>query len=626
MNRLLYITAMLLLCASLSAQDQGVTCGPRFKTSDQALFDKAKALFDAKKYKESRDILHKLASKYPAAPDPCFYLGMIAVKKDFNAAGIRRYFPKVIALCPSYPNALAHYYKAIVDYTDANYDEAVRNLNRYFEITNEKRLAEFEAVYEEASNYLYWSQFLSEASKNKVPFEPRVLPGVSSPYNEYLPYITPDGRAMFYLRQVPETHAATFYKRELATKTWRLFRSEFKDSSFADGVEMPLPFNSSENEGSPTMTADNRVMYYSRMAIKNGKPNCDIWRTTYNQGRWSEFENAGTNVNGDKSWESQPSITADGEYLYFASNRDGGMGGTDIWRCHRLPNGDWSRAENLGPAINTAGNEKCPFIHADGKTLYFASDGWQGFGGYDMYFINVNDTYMQRPANMGLPINTEADEICFGVSADGRLAYYAAKPPEGVDGRGGTDILSFDLYPAARPEPMRLCAARLVSDNRTPSGGTLTVCRKDVDNSRYAADSTDGSLVAMLSMREDNLLIATAKGCLPTVKRIKAAAVARSSGFAIGDLALRKLKKDGRYTISDIQVGSKGLSPASKSIIDAYIAFLRDNPMVHVRIEGVTENMVKAVYDYMIEQKTRAERLSYKAGGSAELQLVVIRN
>ena len=614
------------LCvATTAAQDDGVTCGPRFKATDQTLFNKAKNLYQAKRYKESREVFHKLTSKYPSAPDPYFYLGMIAVKKDFNAAGIRKYFTKTHSICPNYPNALAHYYKAIVDYTDERYDEAVESLNRYFEITNREQTSEYEAVYEEASNYLYWSQFLAEANRNKVPFTPRVVGGVSSNHNEYLPYLSPDGKTMYYLRQVPETHSASFYKHELETKHWRLFCSERKDSAFRDGFEMPHPFNTTENEGSPTMTADNKVMYYSRMNMKNGQPNCDIWCTRNKNGHWGELENAGTNVNGEKSWESQPSITADGEYLYFASNREGGMGGTDIWRCHRLPNGDWSRAENLGPAINTAGNEKCPFIHADGKTLFFASDGWQGFGGYDMYFINVNDTYLQRPTNMGLPINSENDEICFGVTTDGQQGYYAAKPPAGVEGRGGSDIFIFDLYPTAQPESMRLCTGQLTDADGAPASGVILVYRKGSDRARYFIDGENGSISAMLSTQEDNFVVATAKGHLPTVKLIKGATISQNPDFTMGNIQLRPIKKGGRYTVTGIQLATKGLSETSKTIVDAYIEFLRENPMVHIRIEGVTEGIVKAVYDYMIEQKMRAERLSYKAGGSAELQLVVLQ-
>lgn len=623
MKKLATIIVAMICAAGVFAQSEGVTCGPRFKPADQQMLDKAVSQLKNHRYKECREMLHKLSAKYPSAPDPYFYLGLASVGKDYNAAGIRKYFTKVASLCPDYPNALAHYYLAIVYYTDEKFDEAVAELKRYFEIYDANRTTEYEAVYEEASNYLYWSTFLAEAYQNKAPFDPKPMLGVSSKENEWLPYLSPDGKTMYYLREVAEDRSAGFYKKEMVEKFLRLYSSTLRDSTFTEGAEMPMPFNTTSNEGNVTLTADGCTMYYAMMKLKNGYANCDIFTTTKKNGRWSPLTNAGTNVNGEKSWESQPSVTADGQYLYFASNRQGGMGGTDIWRCHRLPNGDWSRAENLGPSVNTAGNEKCPFIHADGKTLYFASDGWQGFGGYDMYFININDTYLQRPTNMGLPINSENDEICFGVTSDGSKGYYADKPSEGVDGIGGSDIFFFDLYPAARPEPMVLSKGQVSSDSGKPVGAKVQLYRAGTNRSDYEADSLSGNVHLMLSMKEDNLLVAQAEGFMPGVKVIKASTVKRSREESVGTVTLRPLKKGGKYTVPGIQVTSEGLNRESRMMIDAYIAFLREHPMVHVRIEGLTERTVKAVYDYMLAQKMRKERLAFKVGDTMELTFVV---
>lgn len=617
------LLSLLLMASSLFAQNESTTCGPRFKQTDQNTYLKAVAAYQNKKYMESRETMHKISAKYPSAPDPYFYLGMMSVKKDYNVAGIRKYFTKLLALCPDYPHALAHYYMGLVNYTDENYEAAVANLNRYFDITNQQRLPEYESVYEEASNYLYWSQFLEEATRNKAPFNPHVMLGVSSKENEYLPYLTPDGKYMYYLRDIPEDKSVTFYKKELVSKLPRLCISQRRDTSFTEGSELPAPFNMTNSEGGITLTVDGKSLYYSIMRNKNGYANCDIYASHLVNGKWSKFESASPNINGDKSWESQPSVTPDGQYLYFASNREGGLGGTDIWRCHRLPNGDWSRAENLGPSVNTSGNEKCPFIHADGKTLYFASDGWQGFGGYDMYFINVNDTYLQRPANMGLPINSENDEICFGVNTAGDQAYYAGKAPDGVPFIGGTDILFFELYPAARPEPMTLCEGRLLTSEGKGVPGSLAVYRVGANKAEYLSDSASGAVVAMLSMQEDNLLVAQSDNYMPSVNLLPAAQVRKDPSTALGGLSLRKLRKDGRYVVQGISLTGTTLSRPSRMIIDAYIAFLREHPMVHVRIEGVSDKSVKLVYDYMLSQKLRKERLSTKVGGTAELQFVV---
>jgi Tol biopolymer transport system component len=156
---------------------------------------------------------------------------------------------------------------------------------------------------------------------------------------------------------------------------------------------LPAPFNSGDPEGGVSLTADGRELYFSIIRTVAGYANSDVYCVRRVDGVWQQPDALGPQVNGDRTWESQPTVSPDGRTLIFASNRKGGQGGIDLWRCHRLKNGDWSRAENLGPAVNTAGNERLPFIHADSKTLYFASNGWQGFGGYDMYFINLTDTY-----------------------------------------------------------------------------------------------------------------------------------------------------------------------------------------------------------------------------------------
>ena len=393
--------------------------------------------------------LRKYSAKHPQDPEPYFQLGLHYAKEG-NITAIRRYFGKLEELAPEYPNALAHYYWAVIDYTDERYEEAVLHLNQYFELVaghtpqpplqGERGGKETPLlVYEEASNYLYWSQFLSEALLNQVPFNPEVIPGVSSRSEEMLPYLTWDGQEFYYLRMVEEKQPASFYTKNNIRKVPMLCVSRRKDSTFTAGEPLPYPFNQGAAEGSVTLTADGKEIYFTR---QNGK-SFDIYMAERKDGVWQEAVPLGPQVNDPKAWDAQPSVTPDGKYLYFASNRAGGQGGTDLYRCHRLPNGDWSRAQNLGESVNTPGNEKSPFIGGDSRTLFFASNGWQGFGGYDMYFIQLESGAI-RPTNLGMPINGEADEAGFGVTADGRYGYFANK-----------DIFLFELYPDARPAPYK---------------------------------------------------------------------------------------------------------------------------------------------------------------------------
>jgi len=618
---LILAVAIVLPTRVMMAQDD---CHYQFKGSDKADFEKGVEAYNNKRYQQCITLMRKVSQKNRTAADPYFYMGIAGVKAGEKPATIRNNFNRLFKLCPDYPNALAYYYMGVVHYSYKQYEEATVQLQRYFDIANQQPNPAYDAVYEEASTYLYWSEFLAEAQQNQVPFYPTVLRGASSRTDEYLPYITLDGKEIYYLRQVSASKQKTFYNKELDDKILQLFCSQWKDTAYTAGRALPAPFNEEGDEGMVTMTADNCTLYYSSMRHDKGYDNCDIWYSERRNGVWQPLQNAGRNVNGERTWESQPSITADGQYLYFASNRSGGFGGTDIWVCRRLANGDWSRAENLGPAVNTPGNEKCPFIHADGKTLYFASNGWQGFGGYDLYFININDTYLQRPTNLGLPINGEGDDICLGVTADGKRGYFANKSTE-WPGVGGTDIFTFELYPSAQPEEMAIVRCQLKDAGGKTLEGSIEVLRNKSEADRYTVDA-DGQASLALSARGTNTVIVNAEGYMPRTLCGNAAQIRRDITSA--DFMLMPAKAFGRYPLHLPERGEKHITSTlckeATEALDAYVDFMLKHPSMQIRIEATSMEQAKAIYDYMLSRQLRGERLEYKPNATLSAPVIVI--
>ncbi|MCR4828573.1 MAG: hypothetical protein K5864_03825 [Bacteroidales bacterium] len=605
-----HLILLLLLAGTLAATAQPDGCTSRLTGSDKSTFDKAVEHFDNKRYSQCVSLMRQVSQKHREAADPYFYLAAATARGEGKPGVVRGYLNRLFKVCPDYPNALAYFYLGLVEYSSQNYDEAVVQLNRYFDMTHATPTPAWEAVYEEASSYLYWSEFLSEAYRNQTPFNPEVLQGPSSKQDEFLPYLSLDGSELYFLRKVSVESRATYYAKELDSKVLRLFVSHPKDSGYSYGEQLPSPFNEYGEEGGVTMTADNNLLYYSVMMPEVGYNNCDIFFSRRQNGVWQPLENAGRNVNGKQSWESQPSITPDGQFLYFASNRNGGYGGTDIWYCRRLPNGDWSRAENLGPSVNTAGNEKCPFVHADGHTLYFASNGWQGFGGYDMYFSDLNDNQSQFPTNMGLPINSEEDDICVGVTTDGKRGYFANKSPD-YEGVGGTDIFTFELYPAAQPEAMTIVKGRLRTADNKPQKGTIVVLRDTPEASRYLVDTPDGTFAVALATQSSNTMVVSVDGYLPITLCGKAAQLQRDINSASFTLLAEKLW--GRYPLPLPRGANPGeLSDDAKTILEAYADYLLARPRVHLRIEAPTLEGAKAIYDYLVALQLRAERFEYK--------------
>jgi Tol biopolymer transport system component len=163
-------------------------------------------------------------------------------------------------------------------------------------------------------------------------------------------------------------------------------------------------------------------------------------------------------------------MTADGNTIYFSSNRPGGLGGLDIYVSCKDNKGNWGPATNLGAPVNTSRDDDAPFIHADGQTLYFSSRGHAGMGGYDIYRSSFDGTAgWSQPENLGYPINTAGEDSYFVLSADNKHGYYASAK-EGGHGEK-------DIYLISMPKPKELTAAA----TRTIQAAKASVTAKPVE-------------------------------------------------------------------------------------------------------------------------------------------------
>ena len=213
-----------------------------------------------------------------------------------------------------------------------------------------------------------------------------------------------------------------------------------------DGFSAAIPLSDTLNfaakKGSMSLSADLQTLYYAADYAEQGYGRYDIYKVQRSAWGWSKPKNLGQRINSD-FWDSAPSIAPDGNSIYFASNRPEGYGGIDIYVAYKNEKGYWEEAINLGPTINTKGDDQTPFIHADNQSLYFSSNGRLGFGGSDIYIARKKiDGSWTTPVNLGYPINTYDNEGSIAVASNGANAYIAS---DRSDSRGELDIYKITL-------------------------------------------------------------------------------------------------------------------------------------------------------------------------------------
>jgi len=280
--------------------------------------------------------------------------------------------------------------------------------------------------------------FIIKATENPVPFDPvDPGPGINTKDPEYLASVNVAGDMMVFTRRV--------------NRQEDLFISRLVDGSWQP-AEPVSDLNTSGNEAAHCLSPDGRTLVFTQCERRTGFGSCDLYESRWDNGKWSRPRNLGPMINS-RSWDSQPSITSDGNMLFFSSSRPGGQGGRDIWYSKRDSLGNWTLAQNAGPPVNTKGNEQSPFIHPDHFTLYFMSDGHVGMGGDDLFVSFHNGWTWGEPINLGFPVNTEKDEGAIRVAADGVTAYMSTDRfihDNAVE--GDLDIYSFRLNPEVRAQ------------------------------------------------------------------------------------------------------------------------------------------------------------------------------
>jgi outer membrane protein OmpA-like peptidoglycan-associated protein len=454
-------------------------------------------------------------------------------------------------------------------------------------------------------------EFAVVAIKNPVPFSPvNVGNSINTTDDEYWPSITVDGQTLMFTRQPNVANNPL----QAGAAQEDFYISYYSANTWQEAFNAGAPLNTRQNEGAQTLSSNGNYMYFTACDRPGSFGSCDLYFSSLSDGKWTEPVNLGPPVN-TSYWESTPSISADGKTLFFSSSRPGGFGGKDLWFTKVSEKNLWATPVNMGKNINTNGDEMSPFIHFDGKTLYFASDGRVGMGGFDIYLSRlINDTTWSEPQNLGYPINTNNDEMGLVIESGGQKAYFSSIR----DKQNGKDIFSFNIYESARPSPVSYLKGK-VFDRET---GKLLKAEYELINLSTRKISIKANTDAT-----GNFLVCLPSGFNYGINVSKPGYLFYSENFMfegehtvlepfIKRIYLSPIKVGEKMQLSNVfyEVDSWELKNESLTELNNLASLLSDNKALIMEIGGYTDSTGTAEYNMVLSEKRALSVVNYLIG------------
>lgn len=499
------------------------------------------------------------------------------------------------------------------------FQDALNAINQFLDKKPPQNSTALKAAQYRKRCYEFAVDYAKKHPDTSYVFAPKNIgDGVNTAESEYFPSLTIDGKELVFTRRVNGRNEDFYYSKK-----------KFGEWDIAQPMEGDI--NTEQNEGAQNISQDGQWLVFTGCNRRDGFGSCDLYISYLTPQGWSEAINLGGMINSDQ-WESQPCLSPDKKDLYFTSRRFGGYGGSDIYVSHLQPNGKWGEPENLGPSVNTPGDEQCPFIHADNQTLYFTSNYWPGYGDDDLFYVRKGPNGVwSQPVNLGYPINTINREGTLFITADGKTAYYSS---DRSDSRGGLDIYSFELREDIRPKKT-LWVKGQVSDKKTGKGLPSSVELIDLATkesvSKIQTDET-GNYLVTLPVGKDYAFNVGRKGYLFYSDNFLLSRHSPDSTYE-KNIALQPIEVNASVVLNNIffDVNKYDLKPESQVELDKLVQLLNDNPTLKVEISGHTDNVgspadnlvlsnnrAKSVVNYLVSKGIAANRLSYKGYGETK--------
>ncbi len=398
----------------------------------------------------------------------------------------------------------AKFYLARIRHQQHAFDEAIALLETYNKIPEKDRL-ETQAE----TNYLIQccrdaKVFISHPRRSIIK---NMGQEINSPHSDYVPVILPDESAIYFTSRRPGS--SNNKKDETGQYYEDVYVSYRQSNQYNRAQNLGAPINSETNDACVAVSPDGQrmIIYRTSPDLLSG----DLYITKLGADKkWSAPEKMGPEINSEFV-ETSACFSNDTSEIYFSSNRPGGLGGKDIYRVKKAPNGHWAMPYNLGPSVNSERDDDAPFLHPDGVTLYYSSQGHHTIGGYDVYksVLDPNTNQFSEAENLGYPINDVGHDIFFVLNADGQRGYYSSIKKESF---GGNDIYQIDTR--FGENDLSVKRGKALIDN-VPGRVRITLMDSESNevNGNYYSDPNTGSFILVMNPLKSYKAIVENDGC-----------------------------------------------------------------------------------------------------------------
>lgn len=577
MNKLFSLLLFMSLSGLAIAQD------PKAKE----FYEKGIKSFVARNSDDATTSLLKAIERDSTYADVYFKLGQMSetARHETNAM---KYYGKAIRFKPDEPNfRQAYTYIGTRALRAGDYEKAKPLLE--FALKNSPPGS---IIVKQLTKQLESCTFALDARKKKLSFDASDMGEVINfKSNQYFPVLTADHETLIFTARSEEGDE-NLYSSNLVNGKWT------KPESISNNINTPA------NEGTCTISADGRTLVFTSCDAKDSFGSCDLYISRKVGSEWSAPENLGGNINTN-AWEAQPSLSNDGHLLYFSSKRQGGFGEKDLWMSE-LKNNVWSPAMNLGNAINTPKDDISPFIHANGHTLFFASDGYTGMGGLDLYMTDQKLNTFSKPENLGYPINTHEDQVALFITSDGKKGYYSS------DNKQTIRLYEFDIPQELSNRFSRVNYVKgIVRDAQSKKSLSAEIELIDLKTGqtieRLQSDAMSGEYTAVLPNGSHFGLYINRKDYFNRSLSFDFSEKTDANGKIVNVL-LEPIRTDIDYVLNNIffDSGKADLKPESFTELNKLLLLLETNSKIKVEISGHTDNVGKDTENLALSQK-RAE-------------------